>query len=365
MTRRIAWTLLAAAAIACAVAPPPRIFSQVNAARSSPSVVQSKSLAPQVFLRAERLRSQAEQAHADGKVGAAQVFAEHALAAYEHAVVLSRLATAEARLAKSSLELEKVESEHAKVDERQLRVAAEAESLELRVRVAQDAIPLVPSGPASPEREQARMAAARALASQAKLLCAATRLLGSAPNLTAAEKELGALEAELAGAPKIAPIDAAVRARSQCLKLLTGVRRSKASQGPADADAADALLSALSNTKRLYPFRDDRGVVVTMRSVLAKDGSVRADAAELLTILGNVAKAHPSFPVMVVVHSAGPGGRGGEAGGKKITEALKASGAGQVDLHNVEARQPVADPKRSDSRAQNERFEVVFVAPRW
>jgi hypothetical protein len=357
--------LLAALAVACALAPPPRIFSQVDAARSSPSVVQSKSLAPQVYLRAERLRGQAEQAHADGKVGAAQVLAEHALAAYEHAVVLSRLATAEARLAKSKLELEKVSAEHTKIDERQLRVAAEAESLELRVRVAQDAIPLVPNAPASPEREQARLAAARALASQAKLLCAATRLLGGSANLATAEKALETLEAEVSGTPKVAPIDGAVRARSECLKLLTSVRRSRSKQSAADADATDALLNALSNTKRLYPFRDDRGVVVTMRGVLAKGGTLSPDAAALLTTLGNVAKAHPSFPVMVVLHSGGAGGRGAEAGGKRVADALEAAGARQVEVHNAGARQPIADPKRADSRPQNERLEVVFVAPRW
>ncbi len=348
--------------VACAVAPPPRIFSQVDAARSSPAVEEAKGLAPQVHARAEQLRKRAAQAHDDGKVGSAQVLAEHSLAAYEHAVVLSRLAKAESRLARSKLELKRVQAAHAEIDKKQMRVAAEAESLELRVRVAEDAIPLVPSAPASPEREQARLDAAKALSSQARLLCAATRLLGGAAKLPEAEKGLAALERKLSGSAKTAPIDDAIRSRSFCLRLLTEVRRAK--KPGANARAADALLSALSNTKQLYPFRDDRGVVVTLRGLFAKNGNLSKIGAQVLETLGRVAKAHSSFPVMVVMHSAGRGKTSTEHG-KKVAAALKAAGAPRLEVLSAGSRAPIADPKRADSRAQNRRVEIVFVAPRW
>ncbi|MEZ4224919.1 MAG: hypothetical protein R3B13_28455 [Polyangiaceae bacterium] len=357
--RRALWIAVGGVLIACASIPPPRIFGELEAARSSPAVAEAEGLAPTVFARARQLERRAQAAHEDGQVGGAQVLAEHALAAYEHAVVLSRLSKAESRLAKAKLELDKVEGELARVDEKQKRVAAEAEGVEMEVRVAQDAVPLVPSTPASAEREQARMEAARALASQARLLCAATRLLGEAPRLDAAEKSVDALDKELATNPKVAPIDAAISSRSQCLQQLTEVRRKhKASGG---GENADALLSALSSTKAFYPFRDDRGVVVTLRNILGKDGKPTKEAEAWLAALANVAKAHPSFPLLLVSH----GGKSAATAAKTLSETLSALGAPKVALEHASNRQPVVDPRRGDANAQNTRFEFVFVAPRW
>ena len=57
-------------------------------------------------------------------------------------------------------------------------------------------------------------------------------------------------------------------------------------------------------------------MVVTLRGLVAGGGKLTKLGSERLQALGRVAKAHPEFPVLVVVHSAGKnaGTRDGHVG---------------------------------------------------
>ncbi|MBX3129442.1 MAG: hypothetical protein KF718_22170 [Polyangiaceae bacterium] len=356
---RRCWVLATGLGLAaCASVPAPRIFSQLDGVSSAPAVAEARKLAPAGVARAEKLRQDARRAHESGRTAAATALAEHSLAAFEHAVVLARLARAESRLALAEHTLKERERELAAVDESQTRAAADAEALELRVRVARDAIARLPSTPAGPDRERARLQAARALASQARLLCAAAGLLGSSDGLAAAVAKVDALDTALRGEPKVTPIDAALQARASCLTELTRSRRAApASGGELDADG---LLAELSRTGTLFPFRDDRGVVVTLRAVFGQGDALAPGASERVELLGRAAKAHPSFPLLIVVHTAR--GAGSAKQGERLAELLKAAGAPRVKVELAGASQPLVEPGGPDASARNARIEVVFVS---
>lgn len=352
--------LLAPVLVGCASLPRPRIMSDVDAASASAQARESKELAPQAHAAAEALRTRAEKAHAEGDNALAQVSSERALAAYSHAFVLARLARAERDLENVTRELGRAKTDLADVDEKHKRVGAEASDLELRIRVAEDAVPLAPNAPAGPEREKARLEAARALASQARLLCVAARLVDPKKEGVAGELErLVELEKTLAGTPKATPIDAAISARSACLEHLTKARRAVTREAPA-AGLADTLLAELGRAGSYHPFRDDRGVVVTLRGLFDAKGALTAEGRSVLDALAKVAKAHPSFPVLVVLH----GKAGTEDMRKKsVTDALTAAGVARLEAVSAGTTQPVVDPARAGSAARNDRIELVFVAP--
>ncbi len=356
---RFALLFASALLLSCASAPRPRVMADVDAAAKGAQAEESRLLAPQAWAAAEALKARAEAAHRDGDPTSAQIASEHALAAYSHAFVLARLARAERTLEKANRELAQAKTTLADIDEKHRRVAAEAADLELRIRVAEDAVPLAPNAPASPEREKARLDAARALASQARLLCVATRLLDPKKDGVGAELDkLTELDRTLTGSPKATPIDAAIAARSGCLRLLTEARRPLAQASPA-AGLSDALLSELARVGSLHPFRDDRGVVVTLRGLFDAKGGLTTEGKRVLEALGRTAKAHAAFPVLVVVH-----GRGGDDARKKtLADALTAAGAGRVETASAGNAQPVVDPARAGSGPRNERIEIVFVAP--
>jgi hypothetical protein len=171
---------------------------------------------------------------------------------------------------------------------------------------------------------------------------------------------LDQLDAEIQKKPTRAPLDAAVRLRSDCLTELTLVRRA-ASRSPG-ADTADGLLDELGRAA-LEPRRDDRGVSVTLRD--AFQGTILTPGArERLVALGQVGKAHPNFPVLVVVHA----GRGSAsprdaARADAVQKALIEAGAPHVQTKAGGDALPIAPPSRSDSAARNERIEIVFVSP--
>lgn len=216
--------------------------------------------------------------------------------------------------------------------------------------------------PQSPERELARRDAARALAAQARLLCSAARLLE--PQRTSLDpvfQKLGEFETALPTAP-MAPIDEARALRTQCLRELSSTRRARSQQSPASA-AADRLLSELSDAA-LVPSRDDRGVIITVHKPFERDDSLTADALKKLTELAAVAKTHPDFPLLVVVHSAGklPESRD-LARVERATLALKNQGVANVAAANVGSALPGLDPRQPGAASRNERLEIVFVAP--
>jgi hypothetical protein len=348
----------------CAAPPRPRIMAKLDAVRDGRAVQEAKRLAPQNHAHAETLRQQAEQARLDDDTAGAQILSEQALAAYQHAFVLARAAKAQRRLVLARARLTEAQEELAGLNEQQQRVTAEAESLQLRSKVIRDAVPLLPNQASTPERESARLAAARSLAVQARLLCAATGLLApDAKELGELVGKIAQLDQQLASHPSAVPIDEAIGLRSRCLRQLTLARRPATRQAPA-AGRTDQLLTELSRPGNLFPFRDDRGVVVTLRGVVTARTTLTGAGAEALALLGRIAGAHPDFPVLVVIHTARDNSGAKEAAtAEVVSRALTEAGAPKVDTEVAGGSQPLVEPSRPGASDHNARIEVVFVAP--
>lgn len=348
---------------ACAPVPRPAALEEADRTRQAAAAKEAAALAPQEVLHAEKLRADAEAAFRDGDRAGAEVLAEQSLGAYAHASVLARIAKAEARVTAATARLDKARADLAAQSEQQHHVAAEADDIEARVRVVRDALPVAASEPASGEREHARLLAARALSVEARLLCVATQMLltSDTGKLKETFAALDALDAQLAKAPVQTPIDEAVRLRSACLAELSAVRRSATSAAP-EAGAADALLDELGKAGN-EPSRDDRGVAVVLRDAF-QGSALKPAVQEQLTALGQVARAHPAFPVLVVVHGArGPATPRDAERAEAIAKVLTAAGATRVQAKTAGDALPIAPPRQPASAARNERIEIVFVAP--
>ncbi|WP_437744567.1 hypothetical protein WMF39_05890 [Sorangium sp. So ce1504] len=364
--RRLAGIAVAGVLLgACAPIPRPAVLDELDHVRAGAAAAESKRHAPGAFARAEKLRGDALAALESEDRSGAQILGEQAIAAHAHAHALSRVARAEAAETEAKAQRSAGEASLAGLEAEQSRVAAEVDALDMRTKVARDAQPVVPSGKADADREKARLAAARSLALQARLLCGAARLLiapapqdssqpasaspagpqpagatpagaqpaGASPagaqptaaspagpqpgsaqpgsaelatqleGATAAIKKLDAELAEASGSTRAlpAPIDQASRARAGCLAALTAARRAATPVTRAPG-AGDALLAELSAAGTWSPVRDDRGIVVTLRGLFAGNALTKAGEARLRD-LALVATAHPSFPVAVVVHT--------------------------------------------------------------
>lgn len=362
MNRSLAVVALGALLAGCASAPRPVSLTRAAEAERAPAVAQAKNQAPQAHARAQDLLRRAEAAYEDGRQADAELLGEHALAAYRRAVIEGRLAAAEARKAEAEAKLAEAERALAELDEQNRRALSETENLELRLKVVREILPTPSSGAASAERERARLDAARAFALEARLLCSAARLLEpERATLPARFAQLDELDRTIAAKALPAPLDAARAERSSCLRELTLARRPLTQRAPASPQA-DGLLAELSGSG-LTPTRDDRGVVITLRDVF-KGEEFTASAKEQIAALGRVAKAHPSFPVLVVAHSA----RGGSAErdekrAKAVALLLTEHGAERVESHGAGSAQPVLSHHLPAAPARNERVEVVFVAP--
>ena len=351
--------LAALASTGCATPARPQIMSQVDRTRDGQAALDARKNAPQAYARAELIKQRAEQAYADGDLPSAQILSEQALAAYLRATIEARQTRAEARLAEARV-LEKSQAERlAQLEVEQQRLSAEAADLELRAKVARDAEPLAKNEPASPEREKARREAARGIVMQGSLLCVAARLVE--PNRSA----LGGLSTKAdelrkkldTAAPS--PIDEATALRSDCLRELTLARRPRAQANPSQGES-DALLTELSRADFL-PFRDDRGVVVTLHAP-REAGKLGAKASAKLSDLGRVAKAHPEFPILVVSHDARAGAKDDGLASQAV-EAMKAAGTVRIEAKSAGNTSPVVPPERAGAAARNERLEIVFVSP--
>lgn len=356
---------LAVGAPSCASNPRPRVLGQAEAAAESPAAREARELAPQAHAQAEKLRKDADAAHARGDFSAAQILGEHSLAAYEHAFVLARYSKAEQRLAQAEQAKSQALAELTRLDEQQLRLAAEADALELKIKVTVDKEPIGSMPAASPERVRARKEAARALASEARLLCLATELLEpKREGLEAAKESVGTLESELQqGSNKDTLFPRATEARARCLKLLTLARR-PATQSAPEAAVTDRLFVELTETQKFFAFRDDRGIVVSLRGLVSPEGKLTEDGSEHLALLGRTAKANPSFPLLVVHHSAKEAEE--KTAGARIdlvAQALRDAGAPQVSTHSAGTARPVADGRLPEAAARNARVEIVFVSP--
>lgn len=355
--------VLAYLAFGCAATPRPRALTDLDVTRGSPALRAAKADAPQAFARAEALRKRAEAAHEAGDPASAQIIAERANAAYERAVTLATLVRAEERTRTSEGALAKLESALALTAEAQEKLDAETRAVDLRLKVARETLPVPESGPpASPERELARREAAQALVAQARLLCTAARLVEPAlVTLPSALAKVTDLEARLPKAP-MAPLDEARIARTGCLRELTGARRPKTQVDPV-SPAADRLLSQLGQAS-LRPSRDDRGVVVTVERAFERDDRLTKEAEARLTELAAIAKSHPAFPVLVVIHSAVRLPEPRDAARAERTSALlREKGAPVVEAASVGNALPGLDRRQPGAAARNERVEIVFVAP--
>lgn len=331
---------------------------------------EAQSLAPQAFAIADKELEQAKKAQAEGDAPTAELYAERAVAAYSQAIALARLARATQEEASANEALAKATAEATSYASQRKAIDREADDLEKKLRVAREAHLPASSGPADPDRERARVVAAQSLVTQARLLCSAARLVSpQAPGLTDAETAVSTLEKQVGGAQGAVAIDSAARARAACLGSLTKARRPSTS----DVDRTDSLLAELSQAGSakhpggdLVPARDERGVVVTMRSTF-KGEKLTSEAEGSLKDLGRVAAAHPGFAVQVVLHDAqtpGPGEVAANAKrGEAIVKALVDGGAaaGKVKVEQAGARAPVVDPKDAAHRERNARVEIVFV----
>jgi hypothetical protein len=281
---------------------------------------------------------------------------------------------ADQRLVRAKAELEQQAAALAAIDEEQTRVARETDDLEARARILQEADPRAPLKPGSPERERARADAARSLLAHSRLLCAAARLLSPAnAELGATDGAIEALAARLdprsarpqpGAAPtppearRVSPLDEALSLRSTCLRLLSSARRPPLERAPASGQG-DRVLAQLSAQGR-EPYRDDRGVVVTLRAAF-EGGTLGSAAREQLAALGSVAKAE-SVPLLVVLHGKGTAEEA-DARSSAVAEVLRQAGAPRIETRFVGTALPLLDPKRSGAEQRNTRLELIFVTP--
>jgi flagellar motor protein MotB len=331
----------------------------------------AQRLAPQAFASADQELRLARESQASGDATGADLHAERALASYNHAIALARLARATLEQAAASQALASAADQAQKYTAQRKAIDREAEDLEKKLRVAREAQLPPASGPADPARERARVIAAQALVTQARLLCSAARLVSpEAPALADAESAVTALEKIDAAKGKLS-IDPAARARAACLTSLTKARRST---GP-EADQADTLLGELAragaathgSAADVGPARDERGVVVTLRAAF-KGEKLTPEAEASVKDLGRVAAAHPTFAIQVVLHDAdAPSSSDAQANGKRgeaIVQALVAGGAAaaKVKVEQAGTKAPVVDPRDTRNRHRNARVEIVFVS---
>lgn len=362
--------LLSTAACAGTAAGGARSVGDAERMRAGLTGKDTATLAPQAFAAASQEIELAKQAQAAGDDTGADLHGDRALALYNQAIAIARLARATRDDAAASEALAQANEQGQRYADQRKAVDHEADDLEKKLRVAREAQLPPSSGPADPDRERARVVAAQSLVTQARLLCGAARLVApQAPGLTDAEAAVTTLEKQ-ADTGKLG-IDSAARARAGCLGSLTRARRAA---GGADLDPSDTLLSELSQSgdprsprHDLAPARDERGVVVTMRSAF-KGEKLTLEAEASLRDLGRVAAAHPTFAVQVVFHDATAPAAGeivsNQKRGEAIVQTLVGSGAtaAKVKVEQAGARAPVVDPKDARHRDRNARVEVVFVS---
>lgn len=366
----IALASVSASGLGCG-ATPMRLASldEVERVRVTDDTKAAAERAPGAFARAEQERDFARAAHAEGDDVAANLHAERAVAAYAHAGAVARLAAATSDLADALKALADATAQEQALAVSRTKIDLDAEDLERRAQLARDRLLPASSAGATGDREAARLAAARSLATEARLLCGAARLAGgAAESLASAGDELDKLSARLGGSPaapgdrtRTPVIDDAGAVRSHCLDALTRARRASGQ----DDGRADALLAELSASGGWDPTRDERGIVVTLRGAFAGT-ALTDDGKSKLENLGRVAAAHEAFRVQLVVHDAvAPAAKddGDARRAEAAVKALVAAGAqaGRVKSELAGAFAPVVDAADPRLRSRNERVDVVFV----
>jgi hypothetical protein len=367
------WALVGMAALvlpACGAAQgsAPVSLGQADQVREAPATRAAAERAPQAIARGDAFLREAKAALASGDGPTADLLSERALAAYERARTVGRASRAQEELESANAEgARTAEALRAVVASRQ-EAEKDADELERRLRVARDGRTPTASGPATPEREAARLVAARSLVAQAQELCAAARLLMPNGDAAVPEAEANKLAVQLQGTPRAAtsPIDAAARVRASCLSALTRARRSGAIDVLGEADALLTELSASgawASSANGSLARDERGVVVMLRTLL-KGSTLTPEGAAQLKELARVATTHKSTFLQVVAHEARPDVDGASL--KKaevVAKGLVDAGVATERVQPISAghRIPVVDPADARGRERNERIEIVFV----
>lgn len=353
--------------------------------------MEAQTWAPQAHAHALELEERAQQALSEGDPTAAALLAEHAIAAHEHAFVLTRLARAERRRLDAEAELAAQRLALGELHAQHQRLTAQAAGLELQAQVVRGALILPPYETAAPERQRARRRAAEALSTQGRLLCVGARMLGEKERVAPLVTRLDELDQQLAkgAGPKL--LEAATDLRSSCLRLISEVRRrnfsasgevstgspsaaprpgtpslaaappaGRAGSGPVPADLLLAELSAAG----VAPSRDDRGVSVVLRGAFGPDGNLTEGGRAELRRVGELAKAHPEFPLLMVGHSGyAKGGPDIERQLQAVSSELAGAGIQRLEVQDVGERQPLLPPQAASARSHNQRIELVFVAP--
>jgi flagellar motor protein MotB len=312
-----------------------------------------------MFALAEQQRRASEKAFASGDAVAGGLLAEQAEATYLRTVALARAATAQAALDEATTLARRSEDQRRDISVERQRSDDEASALEKRVLVERELQAPPPSGPASPQREAARAVAARALATEGRLLCGAARLLGAkSDELDGAEKEAKTLDERLERSKGPSPIDAAARFRATCLRALTLARRNAPDKV---SGQADTLLAKLSEA-HWSPTRDERGVVVTLRGPFVQSDQLHAGFKEKLRDLGKLGKEGGNTSLQLVLHQ---GSRDGNPVPK--AEALLAFlveggwDRQRLSVENAGTRLPLVDHPAGVTDDRNGRVDVVFV----
>jgi hypothetical protein len=349
---------------ACASAPRPALLSQIDAIRDSDSARATRQLVPQADAKAEKLRADAEAAWPKGQTASSEILAERTLVAYSDARELGRIVRAEQRLLATTAEVHQAELTLQKLEATQKSAAAEAADLDARLRVEREAESIAGSKPSTPDREHARLVAAKTALSQARLLCVSARLLrGTAPqpyaDIDAALAEIDGVESKVAAKKLPAPIREAIAARSRCQQILTEQRRPAIMANPT-SEKPDQLFVELAQAG-FAPSRDDRGIVVTLGAAFAGNGIANQTLAKL-TDLGHLAQAHAQAPILLVTHaSTGEPKPGDLQRGEAAAARLKEAGAKQIQVQCVGGRLPLAQGNDFGANSRNERLELIFV----
>ncbi|MBI2389409.1 MAG: hypothetical protein HYV09_07415 [Deltaproteobacteria bacterium] len=360
---------LVALVAACPRPPKPVVFAHLDQTRTTAAVSAARDGSPTTWAKAESLRKKAEEAFARGDTATADLLGQHALAAYHHAAATARLTKATVRQSLEAARLAKGEELLAADEAARVDIDREIDRLEAEIAIRKEALSPVGSGKTDAAREAARWIAARANLAVADATCSGAALLApTAKGVSEARKILAEVAAKAKNDKSAAPIDASTRARALCLKALTNARAvAVAGAGPLGDELSAELAAAGFQTAR-----DERGVAAVLPMVPANEAPFEAGAKltaagkKRLAALGAIAKAHPTWALVIVVHAA-PGKTDAArdaARAKVVSQELAAVG---VDASRIAVSTPGAallahDPKDPKSHPKNERVELVFVA---
>ena len=359
--RTSAITLLGSAVLlaACASHAPPAkdVTTEARRIRDGADMADAKAQAPQIFAQGDEEIARARAQIAEGDETGASIHAETAQALFYRARIQARLARAQADALDADRQATNALTERESLEKTRRDLTRTSEELDVKLRIAREKAFPAPSGPASPERDQARRAAARSLAAEARLLCTAARLVGASNDeATQAEADITSLERETLSAGQ--ELDKAARVRVKCLSVLERARKDEVRAGSAN----DALLASLG-AAGFAPNRAEQGVAVTLTN--AFDGArLNVAASQRLTELGRIAREEKVGVELVIHDDRDPASADADkAKGELAVTALVAGGAerANVKVELPQARLPLFDQKDAARRSRNARVEVIFV----